>query len=386
MLTAIDATPLTSGLGGDETLLRSMLRGLAVVADPGDRFVLLAEPDAELPEEAAASPAFEVRREARHAGSTHFALALPNWLRSLSPRPEVVLTQTHAPLRCPVPNALMVPDLSYMHRPDLFPRSTRIRLRTLVPRQARRAAAVLTISDYCRQDLVATYGVPDETLFTVPLTVDAPLTLTAAQERAARSDLAERGASGRYLLYLGNLHARKNVARAIRAWGAARRWRQDLSDVAFVVAGASWFGASEEAQAAADLPDGAVRFLGRVTDVEREVLLRDAAALVYPSLFEGFGLPPVEAMLRDTPVVAAATTAIPEVCGDAALLVDPLNEDAIAAAVAMVLTDQPLRNRLINAGRLQAARYSLQATGRPVLAGLRYAAASGGSAARAEAS
>lgn len=373
MLTAIDGTPLTSGLGGDETLMRSFLRGLAREAGNDDRFVLYVRPGTELPDEVRDHPAFEAQEAARRSGTHHFTVGMSRWLRSLSPRPDVVLAQTHIPLRVPAPVTLIVPDLSYMHRPDLYPRSTRARLRLIVPRQARQAGAVITVSEFSRDDLISTYRLAPESVFVAHVSSDPPMQLTATQEREVRAELARRGASGSYLLYLGNMHPRKNVARAIRAFGAARARSPELADTRFVIAGATWFGASEEERAAAELPPGSVRILGRVTEEEREILLRDTQALIYPSLFEGFGLPPVEAMMRDTPVVAARTTSIPEICGDAALMVDPLDVGDMAEAIRVVLTDDATRARLIAAGRRRAALYGIGVSGPPVLAALRHA-------------
>jgi glycosyltransferase involved in cell wall biosynthesis len=362
MRVAIDATPLGSGLGGDETLLTGILRGLAAVAEPRDKFVLLATPDARLPREVRDHPAFVVERAPRRPGAVHFALTLPRWLASLDPVPEVVFTMTHAPASSPAPVALMLPDLSFHHRPDLFPRSTRLRLRALVPRQARRAGLVLTISEFSRRDLIQSYGLVPEHVHTIPLAIDPP---DPRDDAALGTDrlLAEAGVGGPFVLYLGNVHPRKNVARAIRAFLAAQSRDPVVAAYRFVVAGGRWFAGSEEEQAAASAPPGRVLFLGRVDDDTREALLRRADALVYPSVFEGFGLPPLEAMARATPVLAAATTAIPEVCGDAALLVDPLDEAALADGLIRIVTDHDHRTALIEAGLARVARYDIMATG-----------------------
>lgn len=112
-------------------------------------------------------------------------------------------------------------------------------------------------------------------------------------------------------------------------------------------------------------PGGAddwVRFLGRVSDDDRHLLVHAAEALIYPSRFEGFGLPPLEAMARGTPVVASNATSIPEVCGDAALLVDPDDIDGMADALVRATTDDPVRSSLIAAGHRRARHYSVERT------------------------
>src|SRR5262249_28066711 len=151
-----------------------------------------------------------------------------------------------------------------------------------------------------------------------------------------------------------------NVSRLIRGFLAARRSSPELADHQLVVAGARWWG-DAEASELRFAPENSVVMLGRVTDVQREHLLRTADALAYLSLYAGFGLPPIEAMARDTPVVVSDRTSIPEVTGGAALLVDPLDVDAIAAGLVEVVTDAVRRKELIEAGRVRAAQFSVTA-------------------------
>lgn len=374
MIVAFDATSVGSQLGGDETLVLGELRGLARVLDAHDTVYVLAARGARLPAEVLAHRGFVVERTPRLAGPVHFGAVLPQWLlalRARGVRVDVVVCNTHAPLVSPFPVALMVTDLSFLHVPDAYPRLTRWRLRSLIGRQARRAARVLTISEFCRGDLVASYGLPGSRVSVVPLTIDPP----QAVGDAVGAALGERGVRAPFLLYLGNLHPRKNVPRALRAFLRVRAADPALADHQFVVAGRPWFGGSAEADAAAGAPPGAVLFLDRVSDDEREWLYRHATALVYLSTFEGFGLPPLEAMARYTPVLASDRTAIPEVCGDAALLVDPLDDAAVEAGLRRVLTDEGLQERLVAAGHARVARYSVEATGAALHAALAEVAA-----------
>jgi glycosyltransferase involved in cell wall biosynthesis len=359
----IDATSVGSGLGGDETMICGVLRGLAAVARPSDAIVVLAaEPDL-LPVEIHSHPDATVVAMRRRGGPAHFGRDLGRALAALDPVPDVVFSVTHAPLRTAIPVALMVQDLSFHHRPDLYPPVERARLRAIVPRQLRSAAAVLTVSDHARDDLVRSFALDDDRVFTVPNSIaPAPPVAGAALDRG-RAWLASQGVTGPFVVYLGNLHPRKNVARAIRAFTRAVTADPDLASHQFVIAGARWFSGDEEERAAAEAPAGSVRFLGRVDDDQRDLLLQEAEALVYVSLFEGFGLPPLEAMARGTAVVAADSTSIPEVCGDAAVLVDPLDTGAIAAGLRRVLTDDDLRVRLVAAGEARVAHYSTERTG-----------------------
>ena len=374
MAARIDATALGSGRGGDETMLRGLLAGLVATADEGEPVEVLAPDEAALPAVARRHPAVRLVPTRPLPGALHHGLRLPAALVvGRGGRPDVVLTVTHGPLASPVPVALMVQDLSFEHHPELYPPAARARLRALVPHQARRAAAVLTVSDHARHDLLVTYGLDPARVHHVPNVVAEPPLVDPADAVATRRALSARGVRGPYVLYLGNLHPRKNVPSAIRAFTAARAADPALADHRLVVAGARWWGAGEEA-AAAEAPAGTVISLGPVSELEKEVLLGDARALVYVSLFEGFGLPPLEAMARGLPVVASRATSLPEVCGDAAVLVDPHDVDAIAAGLGRLLVDDDLRSRCTSRGRARAAAYSPTRTGRALRHALAQAA------------
>ena len=372
MRVAIDATALASGRGGDETYLTGLLDGLAAVAGQEDSFPLFVRPEAPL---SGAWPAdrFPAEPLKRAGGAARLAVDLPlrvaRHARATQP-PDLVHSITHHALWGGVPHALMVTDLSFHHHPEFYTPAARTRLRRLVPHQARRARVVMTLSEFCKQDLVDEYGIEPERVFIVPCAL-SPAT-PGGDPSAARERLAALGVNGPFFLYLGNLHPRKNVARLIDAFGRARR-RAALADHQLVVAGARWWGGGAEEQQAAGLPDGSVVFLGRVSDEVRDDLLRSAVALAYPSIFEGFGLPPLEAMAHGTPVIAGARAAVPEVLGDAAILVDPYDVDGIAAALVEVAGNLALRRALSSLGRERVARYTPERTGRAAMAAFSWA-------------
>jgi len=357
----IDATALGSERGGDETMLRGVIRGLALSASSDDRFTILADPAVDPLEGVATSQPFRVERMRHRPGARHFAVDLPRYLAARRDH-DVVFTVTHAPLRSPAPVALMVQDLSFLHLPDVYPLATRQRLRLIVSHQARRAAAVLTVSEFCRRDLIDSYGLDPLRVHVVPNAIVAPRPLSPERRDRALALLEQSGIDSPYLLYLGNLHPRKNVGGALRAFALARREDAALADHQFVVAGARWWG-SDEKEAADDLPEGRVVFLGRVDDDVRQLLLEEADALVYVSRFEGFGLPPLEAMAASTPVLAGDAAAVPEVTGGAALLVDPDDLQAIAAGIRRIVTDSDLRAQLVERGRVRVDHYDLTSTG-----------------------
>ena len=382
MRVLMDATALGSGRGGDETYLTGLLSGLAAVAGEEDSFPLFVRPQVALP------PPLGTGRFPAEAlrccdGAGRLVLDLPAGIARhahSSRPPDLVHSITHHPLWGGVPHALTVTDLSFLHHPEFYERASRIRLNTLVPRQARRARVVLTISEFCRADLVEHYGLEPERVFVVPCAIaPAPPCDRDPQERALR--VTTLGVRQPFVLYLGNLHPRKNVARLIRAFGAALA-QPGMAGHQLVIAGARWWGDGAEQQEAAALPEGSVVFLGRVSDEARDDLLRSAVALAYPSVFEGFGLPPLEAMAVGTPVIAGRTSAIPEVLGDAALLVDPFDVDAIADALLRLAGSEALRADLAARGYTRVGHYPRERTGQAAMAAFAWALAHGGVLAR----
>jgi glycosyltransferase involved in cell wall biosynthesis len=379
MIIAIDATGIGSQFGRDETVARSLLRGLAAVVRPRDRILVLASAGATLPRETGPRRGFVVDRTVRRPRSVHFGYALPQWLATLvrrGERPDVVVSLTYTPLWSPAPVALVATDLSFAHLPDAYPRATRLPLRTLVRHQVGGAAVVLTTSEFCRADLAATIGLPRNAVHVVPLSIDPPGRVAAGTRQA----LADRGVRPPYLLHLGNVHPRKNVALAIRAFRSAQAGDSRLAGHRFVIAGRRRFDSQAEDLAAAGAARGTIVFLDRVSDSEREVLLSDAEALVYLSTSEGFGLPPLEAMARGTAVVASTAAAVPEVCGTAALLVDPHRPDEVRHCVGQVLLDGWLRSDLVRCGHDRVKAFTPEQTGRTLMAALATVRSQAGSA------
>jgi glycosyltransferase involved in cell wall biosynthesis len=241
-----------------------------------------------------------------------YLAALP--LRARRDRVDVLHCPTQrAPVHSSAPLVVTFHDLAVLRHPETFNRWTRDYSRLTLPRVARAATRLIAVSEFTKGELLELLAVPAEKVRVIPNAVGEPFT--------AEGDAAE----GDYVLAVSTLEPRKNLERLVEAYR-----RAGLNGLPLLVAGAAgWGGVQVEG-------DG-VRWLGEVRDEELARLYRGARCVAYVSLYEGFGLPVLEAMACGTPVVAARNGALEEVAGGAAVLVDPLDPDAIAAGIAEAL-------------------------------------------------
>ena len=262
-------------------------------------------------------------------------------------------------LRANTPTVMVVHDLAYEHFPEAVPFLVRRYYQHYGPRFCRRADHLLAVSEYTKEDIHREYGI-DESRITVSGNGcrEGFSPLTAAEQQKVKQEYAE----GRpYFLYVGAVHPRKNTHRLIEAFG---RFREKTGAIAkLLIAGRfAWQtgpvrGAFEASPFRED-----IRFLGFVPDENLPELMGGACGFVYPSLFEGFGLPLLEAMHCDVPLISSQNSSLPEVAGAAALLIDPLDVAQLAIAMQRLYEDQGLRQQLIEAGRRQRQKFSWDKT------------------------
>ncbi len=260
-----------------------------------------------------------------------------------------------APVAARCPTVITVHDLSFLRFPDAFRPFNRAYLSLFTKLSTRRAARVIAVSESTRQDVIAFCGVPAERVVVVPNGVDA--VFCPAEPAEIARFRAQKGLPERFILFLGTLEPRKNLVRLLEAYA---QWRRTADQtVKLVLAGGKgWYYDTIFARVAElGLVDD-VFFPGYVPVEELPWWYRAAELFVYPSLFEGFGLPVLEAMACGTPVITARASSLPEVAGDAAVLVDPKRSDELAAAMNDLLNDRIQRAALRAAGLARAAHFS----------------------------
>lgn len=353
--------------GGMEVVARELIPELLAAAPPGTRFTAFVNREA-----AAAGdgpwgellPAVTVPVNARNR--VQWVLGEQTLLPALAARAGVELVHSlasTAPTWGRFRRVVTVHDLIYARFPETHGGIRDKGMGVLVPLGVRRADRVTADSRSTRDDLIALLGVDPQRIDVVPLGLGTVQRATPLDEQAvrARLGLGERPV----VVSLSAKRAHKNLAALI---GALARIPIERRPVLVLPGYPTPYEAELRARAAAVGVAEDVRFPPWLSNEELEGLWALARAFVFPSLYEGFGLPVLEAMARGVPVTCSNASSLPEVAGDAALLFDPRDEAAIATALARLLDDEPLRERLRSLGTAQAQRFTWANTARLTLA------------------
>ena len=241
-------------------------------------------------------------------------------------------------------------DMTYLRFPETVAARNLRRLNSGVARSVEQSERILTVSEFSKREIVELLGVSADK---VSVVYNAP--------SVAGGAVTARKYAEPYILYLGTIEPRKNLVRLIRAFELLKK-EQDLPHKLIIAGGNGWnyetiYRAAEKCSASEE-----IIFTGYVGDEDKKGLYQYASAFVFPSLYEGFGIPPLEAMTFGCPVVVSSAASLPEVVGDAAELVDPLDEISIAQGIFNLLSDQSRTQTLIKRGRRQVKKYTWAAS------------------------
>jgi glycosyltransferase involved in cell wall biosynthesis len=252
------------------------------------------------------------------------------------------------------PTVLTVHDLIFRRYPAHHKPLNRWYLNATMPLFCRCATHIIAVSEQSKRDVIAAYGIPPDKITVIYEAADprfGPQPPAAVASIRARLGLPER-----YLLFVGTIEPRKNLGRVLVAFERLRA--AGLTDALVIVGKRGWLYDAFFAQLEGSPARDAVIFPGFVPDADLPAVYAGAQALAFPSEFEGFGLPVLEAMACGTPVICSNTSSLPEVTGDAARMIDPLDVDALTDGLACILQDKPLHEQMRVRGLAQAARFS----------------------------
>jgi len=353
MKIGIDVHSIGSGSGGNETYYRGLVEALQVI-DRSSQYVLYSS-----------GKAAEIARVSNNFTAQYvpqspylrIPISLPLSVRR--DRLDAYHAQFIIPpfLRCKT--VTTIPDIAFEHVPEMFPAYQRLWSRTLIRCSACAADHILTVSEYSKRDLVKTYRLPSERITVTPLA--APSELFPRDKDLSRELMARKYAiSSPYLLYVGRLQGRKNLPTLVSAF--ARLARAGCGHKLVIAGGRDTLSQSLMSAIQCSGVASDIILPGYIAAGDLPFVYSAADVFIYPSLYEGFGLPVLEAMACGIPVITSRNSAMEEVAGSAALLIDPLDDITLAQAITSILEDAPLGHRLSGAGLARSATFSYRRT------------------------
>jgi len=361
---AIDAHSVGAKLAGNESYATNLIEALAQVDSVNEYtlYVTTAEARARFSQR---WPNFRVQTTLPHTPLIRIPLTLAAELRK---RPvDVLHVQFTAPPFSPCPVVVSVHDLSFEHLPQTFNRRSRTQLRLTVRHSVKKAARILTLSEHTRRDMIETYGTSPERITAIPLAAPSYFG-RVREERELQRVRHIYGIEGDYILCVSSIQPRKNLPRLVSAYESLRNKRGPGKLPKLVLVGkCAWLYDETLRSIEEGRMKDSIILTGYVPQSDLPALYSGSICFVYPSYFEGFGLPPLEAMKCGTPVIAGNRTSLPEVVGDAGILVDPFDVNAIAAAIGRLVDDPDLRQQLSVKGVARSRLFDWNETARRTL-------------------
>ncbi|HKD08481.1 MAG TPA: glycosyltransferase family 1 protein [Bryobacteraceae bacterium] len=356
---AVDAHAIGRHLTGNEVYIRSLLRAFAEQENASEFYAYISA------------------REAQAWIPKHFPTRYvsPNpWPRlgwQLGrlvdhDRPDLLHVQYTAPLNVSVPVVVTVHDVSFLENPEYFRLSRRVQLRLTVARTIERAERVITVSSYSRDAILRHYDISPDKVRVVP-NAASPEFRVIGRERAIASVQKKWGIGGPLVLSVGDLQPRKNQIGLIRAFASMLAARPSLKHHLVLAGQETWFAPKVRQEAQKSGYAHRIHFTGFVTDEELRQLYNACECFVFPSFYEGFGMPILEAMACGRAVLCSNTSAMPEVADGAGILFNPNDPEDIRRCMEDILLDPELKARQERLGLHRAAHFSWQKSARATL-------------------
>lgn len=350
MRIAVDAHAIGRHLTGNEVYVRSLLREFAGLDSDSEFIAYVSEQGAE----ALVPRRFQTRRVAANP----YARLGWDLSRQLSlDKPDLVHVQYTAPVRAGTPVVVTVHDVSYIEHPEYFTAFRRTQLRMSVSRTVQMASRIITVSEFSRDAILRAYKISAEKVRVVPNAASAEFRVVA-RGKASRAVRSRFGVEAPFIFSVGDLQPRKNHIGLIAAFASLAASHPELKHHLVITGQNTWFTPKVMAAAQASGVASRIHFTGFVSDPDLVNLYNACDCFVFPSFYEGFGLPILEAMACGRAVACSSTSAMPEVADGAGLLFDPRNPASIARSMADILTDSELKERLESRGLQRAGHFN----------------------------
>jgi len=356
---SVDAHAIGCHLTGNEVYVRNLLREFAGLNNDSEIIAYISK--RALP---AAVPQGVQTRLVSHNPYKRLGFDIPRLVRA--DRPDLLHVQYTGPILSSVPLVVSVHDVSYLEHPNYFTRFRATQLRLTVKRTVDRAARVLTPSEFSKQAILRHYDLPAERVVVVPNAVSSRF--RPVDRDVARAEVMQQfGIPWPFILTVGDLQPRKNHLGLLQAFEDVIRARPSLPHRLVFVGKETWASPDLHQAVARSSVADRVHFTGFVEDADLLQLYGACDLFAFPSFYEGFGLPILEAMACGRAVVCSDTTAMPEVADSAGLLFNPHSTSEMARAMLDVLLDNELRARLERLGQQRATLFSWQRSARQTL-------------------
>jgi glycosyltransferase involved in cell wall biosynthesis len=349
MRISVDAHAIGRNLTGNEVYIRNLLSGYAALDTSAEFIAYVSE------EQALTALPDRIRcRAVSRNPFVRLGYGLTRLLRE--DRPDLLHVQYTAPLACPVPVVVSVHDVSFLEHPEYFPAARARQLQVTVKRTVRAAARVLTPSEFSARAIRRAYGLSEDKITVVPNGVGGQFR-PVSREGAQGLVRGKFGIDAPYVLMVGDLQPRKNQVGLIRAFDELLRSHPDLPHHLVLTGQDSWYASNVRRFAARSAFRNRIHFTGFVDDADLPQLYGGCDMFVFPSLYEGFGIPILEAMACGRAVACSSTTATVEVADGAGILFDPASPMEMMRAMRDVLLDGELRLRMERLGQQRAASF-----------------------------